>query len=1143
MTPKAIKTFLSLLLVMVFALPVSGNAPAREQGTEKLPFDTSLRYKIRTTFYDGELLQISPKKIRRYEEGVLERYRQVRENMLRYLVHYEGLSKKKARKKARKESDVKAYEVLLEYISRLKKIKDHTRFHLLALRVLELDESLKVEGKKLASTMLFEKFFASLRKWKIPVKKAKYGEAANLVDETTGLFFSQLQLKRMKKAGVDISKLNPPKDSTFWQPLDIPSVDVAAHYHGGKDPLHKGMEIIFPNGAAFYKKVRRTQTKPKIDVYIRHPETGKKVNFKLKVGAEMHSDITASSLYAALGFPVDISKYVRDFKLVLGDVTPHDFKRQWNTYYSRYDVDRYIKKQGRGENGHYIVFHEGLLEAKPKGLVRAGPWAYGDNGHKGLRETRGTLIFNMWVSNLDLKESENNKLVLRKFDGEDDYRFFHLQHDMGYAFGTTYIERPGDFSWKLVKKRSKKYVHMNYRCFQRNSGFKHVTFADAKWMSRLIAQLTRKQLEDAVKLGGWPESMGQLLVEKLISRRNQLVMHFDLENETLPNGKKIKRLPFNPYLTTKDGVVVQGKLKIYEIKGYKQNFGPRIKELIPILLRGIKNGFIDGAVNGLSAIRSIKMIPGKHDDDRWPDIMSRTVIRMNREIELNPHPTGLDDDYLVKDSLEMGLRLGYGDVLSGDVMFVRRYHVVYPVRTRAQGRYHRGFIIDLLLSANARKLHKLNTPFVMISEDYLEGRGRIKVGANEHSLLGASLGASKIYLHRHFVSRKHPDYLVFFRDDSLSRQFAAKIYLGFTKLFRFRIPIYTALNEKGRMKRQQVTFDLTGLRDDPHKQEALDRLFMANDSSKILELGKVKIIDDRFQEKKNYFTLFGLIKDRAIFRVDRLQEKGNDKVRFQVDSQKSKAWRFIDNGEQHLSWVRLTGKTNGKTDMEHSLLRISLRIADKNTTDGELKNCYLKFINTAAQDKDFLGFDCTAHSCNKLWGNVLVFFKVDLYKEAIKKLINVTPDDVWRSLAVVTQKHYKRLKKISKPILRGGKLIYMGDRQTSRIARKTSFFIQELKRARKAKTLLGRMTHLVHAIRKGIFITKHGFDPTILAVLHRLVGSENLYMEAAVTMPLNKENIFPERVPLFNTLGERRPVEPEWFEYIFETPSEIYHLF
>ncbi|MCP4146412.1 MAG: hypothetical protein GY757_01555, partial [bacterium] len=83
----------------------------------------------------------------------------------------------------------------------------------------------------------------------------------------------------------------------------------------------------------------------------------------------------------------------------------------------------------------------------------------------------------------------------------------------------------------------------------------------------------------------------------------------------------------------------------------------------------------------------------------------------------------------------------------------------------------------------------------------------------------------------------------------------------------------------------------------------------------------------------------------------------------------------------------------------------------------------------------------------------------------------------------------------------------------------------------------------VKTVRKAIYCNGHTYEPAHLAVIHKLVGKNNIYMNMLVTMPVNKEMVFPGRVPFYNEIGQKRGIKHPEFRFIFDDPGEIYHLF
>lgn len=1105
------------------------------QASEPLPFNTQVKRLIQETFFkDGHP---SPEKIQRYRSIISQRYHEVKQNLGNVYRFIEHKSEKKTGKKIKNKNEIKTYKILLDTIDQLPRQKDPVEFQRRALNILRLDYALKIQARKLASVELIEKIPFSLSGKKIPIRRAPNGEASNLVNPATGLFYSQDELSEIKRNGGDVSKLNPSSDSTFWVDHAVSRIDVREFYLNGRDPLHNGLEIFIPDGKAYFDKVRKTQSKPKLDLFVRH--NGEKLEFKLKVGAEVHSETTCAALYTALGFSADITTFVKDFKVVLGKVTHHEFRMEWDSYYGGYDLDKYIKSKGKDHEGNFLIFYDGVLELKPAGLIRVGPWAYGGNGNGGLREVRAALLFNMWVSNLDLKESENNKLILRKIG--ETYRFFHIQHDMGFAFGKTYMERPGMFQWDLVKKRTGKYIHMNFACLVDNSLFDYVTYADGRWMVRLIARLTRRQISEAVALGGWPESPAKLLVEKLIARRNQLVKVFGLVGEKTPEGGTISLMKFDRYLTTADGVVKNGNLKIYNFEGYPQYFGPRVNEILALVLKGLRNAAVDTVVNLAGSLRYIVLDPEWFGiDDR---IIGKIILRMDREIEQNPNPADVSESFLVKDTMQVGLRLGYGSVISGDVAYWRKYTLVYPVETRDEGRFHDKFIMNLLLPFKHNGRHVPRNHVVMI-EDFLESRGKISL-KTLGSMLEIAPSVSKVYLSRRFIGFKdnpHIQRAVFFEDKSLYDELKLRVFFELFDFFQ-SVPLYAHM-QNGTLNRDYVEMDTSDLETNPRKQKALEQLLLEGNPTLVQELGRKTSIRDRFFEKKSYLKLLGLIKRRSVYRIDRLGEKpSQDFHSIQVESRKLKSWRFLDNGERHFSVIRLTGKTEGKAPVKEPLVTLSFQVNDRATHDGELKNGYLFFINTLALKKDFLGFNSTLHTANRLWGYTRTIVNVVLYEEAIKNLIHAGETKIWEALADVTGKPMDFWRRKSKTKYRRGRPKTRYYSRDHYLAVKTRYFIKELRRAQKTPDGVEKMKHVVNALRKTVYTSGQTYNPILPAVVHKLAGKENVYINARVGMPESKELLFPARAPLYNESGTDRGLKPPVFIFSFDDPSEIYHLF
>jgi hypothetical protein len=81
-----------------------------------------------------------------------------------------------------------------------------------------------------------------------------------------------------------------------------------------------------------------------------------------------------------------------------------------------------------------------------------------------------------------------------------------------------------------------------------NRAFHDMTVDDARWMARLIAQLTESQIQQALIAAGFTSAEVRLYTEKLVSRRDRMIQDLGLAKEiTLLRPQGVTRaLDYDP---------------------------------------------------------------------------------------------------------------------------------------------------------------------------------------------------------------------------------------------------------------------------------------------------------------------------------------------------------------------------------------------------------------------------------------------------------------------------------------------------------------------------------------------------------------------------------------------------------------------
>ena len=211
----------------------------------------------------------------------------------------------------------------------------------------------------------------------------------------------------------------------------------------------------------------------------------------------------------------------------------------------------------------YLVMEEANVQLKDSGGRNIGPWDWNDLDHPSRRELRGAGLLAAWTNYFDCRW-DNNRLKLVEdappgsmeggppptsraaLSGKSSAGVpLHFISDLGNSLGRAEsfkVDAQGlvnDFPWTFTAgpagdakgRTQKRFRIVGYQPIVDNEAFRDMTVDDARWMARLIAQLTENQMKQALIATGYTSAEVRLYTEKLISRRDAMVRDLGLEDE------------------------------------------------------------------------------------------------------------------------------------------------------------------------------------------------------------------------------------------------------------------------------------------------------------------------------------------------------------------------------------------------------------------------------------------------------------------------------------------------------------------------------------------------------------------------------------------------------------------------------------
>jgi hypothetical protein len=218
----------------------------------------------------------------------------------------------------------------------------------------------------------------------------------------------------------------------------------------------------------------------------------------------------------------------------------------------------------------YVVFQHFNLRSREsdEDVTQLGSWGLNFIDHPHLRELRGMAIMHGWLDNWDIRADNNHLRLVKQGDGPSKLEMavtdtgalfgnstgFVRIHDGGLRSGL-FQDSPNAFTWVYTHAQRPGAMTVpiaNYMPITKTWPFYWMNMDDARWMARLMCQLTENQVRQAFIASGYDAATARILLVKLASRRDHMVQDLGLKGEISlwrPQGED-RRLSYDPL---KDG--------------------------------------------------------------------------------------------------------------------------------------------------------------------------------------------------------------------------------------------------------------------------------------------------------------------------------------------------------------------------------------------------------------------------------------------------------------------------------------------------------------------------------------------------------------------------------------------------------------
>lgn len=340
--------------------------------------------------------------------------------------------------------------------------------------------------------------------------------------------------------------------------------------------------------------------------------------FKVKFGKELYSGSFNSRIYKAMGYQVPTINYAPAFKMkydrkvlteynqrkvqtkkiTVAGKTVYQFTdevkrnpfRDINYFLMRdgsrvasnevqnnlvpnYDKSVGLKKSDFNKeyekNIEWIVYNPATLTLKEKEhWFEVGPWQASDLNYGDYKEVRAAMILSAWVGNYDVRK-DNLRLYL-DFADQSSSRLRLGFADVGSGLGHSTIDltkvsssQVNDMIWEVTRyyPRTQGSLLDDERVMldgitniEPNPVFRNLKLSDAQWMLEKMCRLTKLNIQQALVATGMSSAEVVLGTEKLLHRRNKMLIDFKMPSEIVSSCSVSTQMKLN-YDPSVDGEV------------------------------------------------------------------------------------------------------------------------------------------------------------------------------------------------------------------------------------------------------------------------------------------------------------------------------------------------------------------------------------------------------------------------------------------------------------------------------------------------------------------------------------------------------------------------------------------------------------